>query len=573
MDYKGFKKISSDKNCTVLKHKHGHELKIAHSAISPKMKGELDKLPAVKMASGGQVKKYADGGDSTDTSYDTSTDVQPAQQAPVVVNVNSGPPQNQQQPQMAQQPNQSRAPSADQSIKPDDSSFSVTPVGQDQGQQQPQVQPQQQAPAPRSPQQPAQAIPQQNVPTPDQIGQQSPAAVPQPDQTYQNAYEAAQQAHKAEYAQEDSAFAQDLTNGHITPETYHSLFAKKDTLGKVSTLFGLMLAGAGSGLTGQPNSVLAGMNQEINNDLQAQMQSKANAQNFIKLNQAQQMQNASIEQMQKTGQLTEAQAKAMMAEANLKSFTYAQLQANRVAFHNQALMVSKMPEGPQKEQAKQALAMMGTAVNGENANIADMAAARQASMNMLGGQQISGQSNGAQNKSSGGVDFQRLNQLERMNQMKMPGAPSDSDLSEMTKEATKVNENRATRAVFMDSFDKLNNMALAGKLSPHERAAEVNTLSGQLAHQTVNRYNENEAKNQADGMFPAMGDWKSTREEKRRKAEQFFNAQESGTPTIDRFNLKTPLQNSMPSSGPSDGATGKYNGRPVIRKNRKWEYQ
>lgn len=49
--FKGFKKVSSDKEHTVLKHEKGHEIKIAHKAISPKMREQMNKLP-----------KFEDGG-------------------------------------------------------------------------------------------------------------------------------------------------------------------------------------------------------------------------------------------------------------------------------------------------------------------------------------------------------------------------------------------------------------------------------------------------------------------------------------------------------------------------------
>ena len=56
MDYRGFKKIASDKNTTTLKHiKEGHEIRLAHSALKPEMKANLDKLPFHKMADGGEA--------------------------------------------------------------------------------------------------------------------------------------------------------------------------------------------------------------------------------------------------------------------------------------------------------------------------------------------------------------------------------------------------------------------------------------------------------------------------------------------------------------------------------------
>ena len=66
-----------------------------------------------------------------------------------------------------------------------------------------------------------------------------------------------------ELKRESDAWAQDLANGHIEPKTYHDLYAKKDTLGKIGTLFGLLVSGAGAGLSHQPNAVMELMNKEI----------------------------------------------------------------------------------------------------------------------------------------------------------------------------------------------------------------------------------------------------------------------------------------------------------------------
>lgn len=58
LDFKNFKKLNSDKHTTTLKHPDGHEIKIAHSALSPKHKEMLSKIPTEspkKMADGGEV--------------------------------------------------------------------------------------------------------------------------------------------------------------------------------------------------------------------------------------------------------------------------------------------------------------------------------------------------------------------------------------------------------------------------------------------------------------------------------------------------------------------------------------
>lgn len=79
---------------------------------------------------------------------------------------------------------------------------------------------------------------------------------------------------------EAMAFADDLHNGKIQPKTMESMFADKGTVGKIGTIFGLMLSGAGSGLAHQSNALLDMMNKEIERDLEAQKNNQTNKLNW-----------------------------------------------------------------------------------------------------------------------------------------------------------------------------------------------------------------------------------------------------------------------------------------------------
>lgn len=79
---------------------------------------------------------------------------------------------------------------------------------------------------------------------------------------------------------EAMAFADDSHNGRIDPKTMASMFADKGTLGKIGTIFGLMLSGAGSGLAHQPNALLDMMNKELDRDLDAQKTNQTNKLNW-----------------------------------------------------------------------------------------------------------------------------------------------------------------------------------------------------------------------------------------------------------------------------------------------------
>ncbi len=190
--------------------------------------------------------------------------------------------------------------------------------------------------------------------------------------------------------QEDAAWAQDLANQHITPETYQSLYDSKDTLGKIGTLFGMLVSGAGSGLAHQQNAVLSSMSQQIQNDLDAQKTSKANAQNFINLNQQHQTQLA------QQG-LIGAQAANTATQARINADALAHTQANRAAFQylNQqvqglATAAAADPTNVQKAQqlqrAQQALGVVGQGIDAQNSNIIDKAGATSALLHGLSGQ-------------------------------------------------------------------------------------------------------------------------------------------------------------------------------------------
>lgn len=186
---------------------------------------------------------------------------------------------------------------------------------------------------------------------------------------------ALQQAVGQDLKAEDKNHHNDVMQGKITPKTYQDLFNDKDTLGKVGTIFGLLLSGAGSGLAHQPNALLGMMDKQISNDLDAQKTSAANAQNGYRLNQQHQFQTAQIAQMKKAGLLTDAQIKEAVANANTKADALAHMQANRYALHNLTVQRNKLPAGstliPKYDQA---LALISQGVDVQNSNIADKAA-------------------------------------------------------------------------------------------------------------------------------------------------------------------------------------------------------
>jgi len=353
VNYRNFKKVHEDNDKAIMRNEKGHSITISKKALSPKHLEELRKLP-LHAFSGADTEDQAD---TADVSMDSADNEPKRREAPHTV-INIG------QPAQAASPTQAPAPM-----------------------QQPQQPPVLAAPA-RAPQSvespaPAQApVPAAEPAAP--VQPEVPPSQPQPPQANEplNPFQQAHQMALQKYMAEDKAWQNDLNNGHITPETYHDLFAKKSTLGKIGTAFGLLLSGAGSGLAHQPNAALSLMQQEIQNDLDAQKTSKANALNYIAANQKQMLMRAEIPKLVAEGKLTQAQAQLAQAEAGQKAFALSQMQMNRTAFHYLVQQTQKLPVGsPQRTAAENTLAMMYQAINNENFSIADRAAAASALAN------------------------------------------------------------------------------------------------------------------------------------------------------------------------------------------------
>lgn len=73
----------------------------------------------------------------------------------------------------------------------------------------------------------------------------------------------------------------DLANKQVTPKTMWDLWKDKSVPGKIATIFGLMMSGAGSGLAHQQNAALEMMNKIVDRDLEAQKVNKEGARNFL----------------------------------------------------------------------------------------------------------------------------------------------------------------------------------------------------------------------------------------------------------------------------------------------------
>lgn len=190
--------------------------------------------------------------------------------------------------------------------------------------------------------------------------------------------------------QEGDAWMKDLQDGHIKPETYQSLFHNKDTTGKIGTLFGLLVSGAGSGLAHQSNAVMDMMKQTIDNDLQAQIHSKQDAVNYLRLGQQHEMNKAQI------GNINQ--------ETNAKAIANAKTMMNWSMFHQQMQNIQAMPEGKAKQDALSQMAVMNQAIQNDNYDIWSRMGSAAAAAHVMG---MTGASNGQGSEAA----FQQRNKL------------------------------------------------------------------------------------------------------------------------------------------------------------------
>ena len=300
MNLKDFKKVSEDNEKAVLKNSKGHSFTIAKKALS---KGHLAKLKELPL--------HSDEGNYVDPNAPHQSDYA-AQGAAAQANKESQDREEQQGEQEMQglEDEESRATNRqmiDQRALKQTSGRENQPMSQDQPAQQPPGIPGLQGgelfadsglaqPAPEAPQPSA----------PKKMVAAAPVSAPDIKQHLDD---------------EAMKVANDVGAGHISPTTYGDLFAKRNTLQKIGTLFGLLVAGAGSGLTGQPNAVLQMMNKELENDMDAQKKSADNAQNFLRIHQAKALNEANIGKLGADTKYIQTQTAGQQADNAMKLIT------------------------------------------------------------------------------------------------------------------------------------------------------------------------------------------------------------------------------------------------------------
>lgn len=238
MDLSKFKKVHADEHTSTLRHADGHEFKIAHSALKPELKKQIDALP-----------HFAEGGD-----IDPTPVAQNVEQAEGSPNLEIEPISEMKPAEAAPNEQAVRAPAA-----------VSAPVS---------------APIPESPVNGLSQVTQQQLGAlgEQRAGQmmQAQAAGELGDATakrvddYTQALKQNQERYDVENGRlikERQALQQDIAAGHIDPQKFIKNMSTGD---KVMKAIGLVFGGMGAGLTHGPNLAAKYLEDQINRDIDAQ---------------------------------------------------------------------------------------------------------------------------------------------------------------------------------------------------------------------------------------------------------------------------------------------------------------
>ena len=257
LDLSKLKKVAEDADTATFKHPDGHTVTVAVSKLSPKFRTDLDKIPLHQADPQGEVQSADPGDDSTQDAAPTET-----------------PTPEQITPERRAETAQMKSEASEGRVKPWQTSSKSDAQ---------QSSPRNPASEEWNPEDAANNY----VAYLNKFGGKQPIPASARDVAQTPEDKAAEDQRTAAaanyYASETAKFMNDLSNGHIDPPTYASAFGNKDTLGKIGTMFGLLISGMGSGLTHQPNAVMAMMKDELDKDLQAQQSSKDNAVKYANL--------------------------------------------------------------------------------------------------------------------------------------------------------------------------------------------------------------------------------------------------------------------------------------------------
>lgn len=307
-DLSQFKKISGDKEKTVLRHPDGHTLTIAHGPLSAKMRKQFEDLPTIK--------HYADGTD--DVQQDNQPQQQPQSAPTVVINTGSAPAPQVQAPPTQPAPPQQMAPTPAPQEPQTEGFWDSAKRGYHELKD---------ALTPKEPA-PAAPAPAANVPPPATMPQASSPQGGMMDNYAKMVQGGVQQqmagidagakaasdlgntnaeirgnqvatdqqqidlsnVANAAANQEREHFIADIKAGHINP---NRMMENTGSGQKVMNAIGLMLSGGGSGITGGPNLAYDYLNKQIDRDIKSQETNLHSDENLL-ANNLEQFKNSNV---------------------------------------------------------------------------------------------------------------------------------------------------------------------------------------------------------------------------------------------------------------------------------------
>jgi len=333
--YRGFKKVSEDDSCAILKHENGHELVIAKSGISKKQKRALDKLPihqaegtpieeeqpqvpepqldsgnalkqigaqiteavAQKVIEGAEESIPADRGLASVTPEEMAALQQYSeqQQAPAAPRPEGTPapglsaygtPEQEMQrmsPEVAsgfgrqilEQPPVVEAPEREVAAPGERGPglLGVTTPSVGETEPQPEIEPQRRLDLSRAMQPPSVVRPPEEVMVDPNVS----------DVERANAFIMAAQNVQAKIEDADRAFREEMRKpeNQINPDRFYESMS---TGKKIRTMIGIILGGAAGGILRQENPVMAMLNKQIERDIESQKLAQAGKMNLYKQN-------------------------------------------------------------------------------------------------------------------------------------------------------------------------------------------------------------------------------------------------------------------------------------------------
>ncbi len=381
---------------------------------------------------------------------------------------------------------------------------------------------------------------------------------------------------------QNMAFQQDLAQGKITPKTYHDLFAEKSTLGKIGTLFGMVLSGAGSALAHQPDMILDMMNKEIERDLEAQKLNQSNKQSWYNAAMAHEKSladiatNAATEQSIRMGTFNSAldaehknyRNKVIPGLERLAGTVNSANDMSSAALQFVQDTTNRLAPGPRKQSGQNFIDNdMRPAVNALNMKRQEELAQRKDAIHKLYPNPLKKALEGPVDPRVNAIDENKLQQAITLGRAApgTPGSIPEQQVPTINAEINKVKTNRNVYADWADTFQKIQKMKLAGQAPGAKVATSVLGMfpfmgegaahAGDTVEEALTRARDVEANSFVErvgkglsdeakaklgkSLLPAWNDDDHTKEEAWRKGVQHFKTLEADTANLDQYGLKS----------------------------------